>query len=718
MEIIGFLKVISRQKFVLIAVPLITVIITYFLVRQLPSVYTSKARLATGLVDDSKKAPANLDFLAAQGESMVNQQFNNLIQTIQLQKMYDQVSYKLILHDLTVTPDSMYRRPSKLLLQLNKAARAHAIDVYSDLYRRMEPLSLWDADQFGLNTVLVSMGYDEGSLKKNMAVYRVNTSDFVDIQFESENPILSAFAANTLAREFTIYYTNIFRENQVRSMNFLDSLQKMRQASVDKQMLELKNYKIENKILNLNEQARILYNQIADFETRREVAMKDVESYSGALKNLEQKFNPKDRQYLESTSTKINQDILSTTDLLKAANDAYIRSNYDERLKGRVDTLKNQITDQLNQSADRYDLNPLQTKQNIVIQKAQLEVSLDLARYSIVSLQSELDRLNRKFNGLVPHEAMIQSYEKSIDNAGKEYLDVLGKFNQTSMESNFAAQLKQIEVAMPGSPGPSKKMLLVILSGLISLFFCLAVLFILFFLDDDVHVSRQLANSIGIPVMGYLPRLDRSLLDLKKLWNEIETRPSEEPYRNLLRAIRFEIDSEMEGAKTLAITSMRPEEGKTFLALSLAYAYSMTGKKVLLIDGNFDSASISKAVKPAGYLEDILQGTLPVAQLGNESKITVLGNREADISLFELTDEDNVRRHLQSLKEAFDIILIESPALSALGKSKEWIVVADKAVAVFEADQRIGRYKQMQINYLKSLDNKFIGWVMNKVKSR
>ncbi len=716
MEINGFLKVLSRQKFVLIAVPLVTVIITYFLVRQLPNTFESKSRIATGLVDDTKKAPANLDFLVPQ-ESTITQQFNNLIQTIQLKRMYDQVSYLLILHDMT-SGDSAFRKPSKLLLQLNKDATRHAIEVYTDKYKKAEALLLYDKDQEGLSRVIASMNYDENSLRKTMQVYRVNNSDFIDIQFESENPGLSSFVANTLTKEFINYYTGIFKANQVRSVNFLDSLQQRRQGDVDEKMAQLKQYKIQNKILNLNEQARILYGQIADFETRREVASKDVDSYSGALKSIDKKFDPSERKYLESTTTKINQEISNGSEQLRLLTSEYIKSNYDESIKARIDALKNQVSAQINQATDKYLMNPLNSKEALVNQKMQVELNLDIARFSQASLQSELDRLNRKFNGLVPHEATIQAYEKQIDNAGKEYLDVLGKYNQSSMESNFSVQLKQIEYAMPGNAAPSKKMLLVILSGVISFVFCLAVLFILFFLDDDLHFGAQLADSTGIPVLGYLPELDKRLLNLKKIWSETHDKPADESYRNLLRSIRFEVDNEMGDDKILAITSLRPDEGKTFFSLNLAYAYSMAGKKVLLIDGNFDSPSISSAIKPEGFIEDILSERFTPQKPDAASKITIIGNKGEDVSLFELGSETNIRRHLQSFKESFDMILIESPSLAETGKSKEWIIVADKVVALFAAEQKVTRSKQAQIVYLKSLNERFIGWVMNKVKPR
>ena len=71
---------------------------------------------------------------------------------------------------------------------------------------------------------------------------------------------------------------------------------------------------------------------------------------------------------------------------------------------------------------------------------------------------------------------------------------------------------------------------------------------------------------------------------------------------------------------------------------------------------------------------------------------------------------------MQEMKAAFDVILVEAPSLSALSKSKEWVAVTDKTVAVFEAEQSINLVKESQIDYLKSLHGQFIGWVMNKVR--
>ncbi len=714
MELSNFLQLINRQKFILIGIPLFALLLTFFLVRKLPDTYTSQGRLATGLIDQSQQELINNNQTNSD-DNKISQQFSNLIQMMQLKKIYDQVSYQLIIHDLT--DDSPYHKPSKLMKDLSKDAKKHALDVFTKKYKQREPLSLWDADEKGLNELIVSMGYDEPKLKNKMVIYRANNSDFIDIEFESDSPLLSAFVINALCNEFIVYYSSLVRENQLKAVNFLDSLMKEKRSAMNGQMQDLKNYKIINRVLNLNEQAKSLYGQIADFETRKEITDKDILAYTGALKSIEEKFNPQDRKYLESTLTKINQEIVATKESLKQVSQDYIKSNYDVKYKRQIDSLQTVLSSQINQSTDKYILNPLAAKESLVLQKLNLEVQLDLAKNSVGTLNNEMIRLNQKFDKLVPHEAVIQSYETEIDIASKEYIEILKKFNQTSLESSFSVRLRQIELAMPGDAQPSKKMLIVILSGMLSFVFCMVVMFILFYLDDSIHVPKELADKTNLPVLGYLPFIKTSVVDLQHVWNEDSDKKKIE-FRNLLRSARFEIENEMKNEKILLLTSLKPFEGKTITALSLAYAYSAINKKVLLIDGNFADPSITSATHTKLFLEDYLNNKISLNEIKNEDKIIALGTKGGDVSLLELSDENTIREKLKALESVFDIIIIEMASLDTLNRAKEWIAFGNKLVAVFEANQTINLAKKEEVNYLTGLDNKFIGWVMNKVGSR
>lgn len=711
MEIQKFLLLLNKRKYLLLIVPLVTVIITFFLVRKLPDTYKSKSRVSTGLVDQSQQF---LESSKGQDENKISQQFSNLIEMNKLKRIIDQVSFQLMVHDLT--SDTPFRKESSLLKEIGPNARAHALDVFKEHIKSKEPLYLFDKDQFGINKVMISMGYDEASILKKLNIYRLNTSDFIEFEFESENPFLSAFVVNTLIKEFLVFYTDYIKGNQLKAVNFLDDLMKKKYDSMNAKMQLLRDYKIEKRVLNLNEQARSLYTQIADYESKLQLAQKDVEALEGAIKGIDKKFTPQDRKYLESTVVDINQSVVVTREFLRAVTNQLIKSNFDPAIKLKQDSIKQVLEEQILQSADRLIVSPLLSKQQLVQQRLTLEIALDQAKSSIPVLTAEVKRLNEKFDMLVPHEAMIQSFEGSVDVAGKEYLDIQNRYNQTSLESSLTVKLRQLEMAMPGPAEPSKKLLLVALSGIISFVFCLSALFLIFYLDDTIQHPTELANKSNLPVLAYLPYINTNILDLSNLWqNQVNNRVSI-AFKNLLRSLRFEVERELGNKKQLVITSLSDGEGKTLVTLGLAYAFSMVNKRVIVIDGNFDQPTVTHTTGTNTFLEDYLKNRISIAEIVKDNRVTVLGNRGGDISIFEFCDEQIVKPKLAMLRDAFDIVIIEAPSMDKLNKSREWIVLADKLISVFGSGSTLKNTKFQNMQYFHEIgDELFAGWVLNKV---
>ncbi|RYE25882.1 MAG: lipopolysaccharide biosynthesis protein, partial [Sphingobacteriaceae bacterium] len=246
MNINRFLKLLYRHRFILVAVPLLALVLTYFLTLKLPNVYVSTADIATGIVDPTQQVLGSADGVQ---ESKVNQQFSNLLGTIRLGKVIDQVSYSLIIHDLA-NPNP-FRPKSKLLQQLNSHARAHALETFKKKYQQRAPLDLTDPDEAGLESVLAAQQYDAESLKKNLTVYRADNSDFVHLEFPSEQPQLSAFVLNSLCKEFIAYTSSSEQKNKGNANEFLQKLVKQKLDTMNAKVAALKNYKIQNHILDL-----------------------------------------------------------------------------------------------------------------------------------------------------------------------------------------------------------------------------------------------------------------------------------------------------------------------------------------------------------------------------------------------------------------------------------------------------------------------------------
>jgi len=707
MELSSYFSLVGKYKYIIIIIVLATVISSYFLVKNLPDEYVSRTQIATGIVDASRHL-LDKDNPNAQ-QDQITREFSNLTEIIKLKKLIDNVSYQLIIHDLSSpTP---FRKLNHKFKDLSQAAIKHALIVYRAKLQNGEPLSLYNADEGGLNELLISMGYDERSLRKKLDIERDGESDFITISYTSENPELSAFVVNTLCKEFINYYTVNIKQNESNAIDFLSKLLEEKRNALNNKKDSLQQYKIKNGILNVEDQAKDIFAQILIYKDKKIEAERTIQSYDGAVKAIDNRFNPKDRQYIESTISQYNQAITNTEDQLRTLNNQYVHSGFNPTYKPAIDSLQKQLTTQIDNTSDRYITNPLVNKDNLVAKKLELEVSRDLARYSVDAIDRELRELNARFERLVPFDATVKTYESDVTIASQEYLDVLNKYNALNLQSNFSIKLMQVEPATPDVAEPSKKMLLIALSGVVSLIICLLVLFVLYYLDDNIKEPIDLVNRTQLPLLGSLNKINGPKPDLKKLW-DVENRQKMQQFKELLRSVRFEIDQELKGSKILGITSLGPGEGKTLLATSLAYSYSAINKKVLLIDGNFNNPTLSRTIQPKLFVEDYFRNNSYIER--DTSAISVLGNRGGDITLLEINDEKDIQREFDELKSRYDIILIDLPPLDSLNQSKEWLLFCNKAVAVFESNKIISRSQNQYIDYLKHLNQKFAGWILNK----
>jgi succinoglycan biosynthesis transport protein ExoP len=710
-EVYKFFTLVRRYRLSLIIIPIITIIITFFLVRNLANSYISQAQIATGIVDESQQQ--SLLIQTVTNRDQVAQKFSNLVEIMRMNRVLNQVGYRLILHDLT--SPQRFKKESKDLSELNIGARRHAIEVYTEKYNKAEALTLSNPDQNGLNRVLVSMGYDPDALRNKLNIFRSGESDYIVVQFESESPELSAYVVNQVSDEFMKSYSTALKSRKIRENDFLKNLLKEKTDSLSNRMSRLRNYKVSNGVINLPEQSKQLYNLVLEYDTKKQEAIEKTSSYAGALNEIDRKFDPKEREYIEAKLSKVNQSIVNTKAELSSLYNLYINNDLEQRYKDSYDSLSNKLTEQINKSADQYITNPLATKQALISEKMNLEIQMDISRYSINSIENKIKSLRQQLGKLVPKDADIQSLDMNIDIASKEYLDILDKYNQSNLESSFTSNISVVQPGVPGLAQPSKKMLLVILSGIITFVFCVLVIFIIYLLDHSVISAKGLADSTQVAVLGSLSLLKSPSVDLHSLWENNTLSKDSIQYKNQLRSIRHEIENLLHD-KILLITSLDRHEGKTLLSLSLSFAWKMTNKKVLLIDGNFSNPTISKASTAKFYLEDFLVESQNVNYHSRAGSIDVLCNKGGDISILELATFEQIKSKLDWAKNFYDLIIIETAALDDTNQAKEWLLFSEDTVSVFEAGKVITEKNKRYLSYLKE-SGYFRGWIFNKAIS-
>lgn len=709
MNIPDFIRNVWQNKWLVIFVPIVCAVLTFFLVKDLPQEYRSNVQLSTGITDRSQEILSGdrLDYFR------VSQQFGNVIELMKTRRVLNILSLDLVLHDLQ-NPSSAFSKLPEEVLELSPQELEEVISIFKAKQLHNDFVTTQDNQEYPLFDWVKSMGYDEKVISENLSIYRHGESDFINIEYISENPHLSAFAVNTFASEFIDYYHGVTSTSRRSTLALLDSILQDKKVSMDEKNNQLKNFKSGSGVLDLSAQSDILYQQIAEQENRRSQLMGEIQSLQGGIRSINEQLNS--GNFDSGNTVKVNNEIIQLGKQLDQANKRYFENNFSPADKRIIDSLEMLRTAKIAAMSRQSTVNKEELRTGLLKDKSDLEVALASANNTMSTINDELVALRARFGAMMPADAGVQNLQRETELAIKEYTDAMDRYNQAALENSAMLNLTVVESGFPGLPEPSKVIHLTIASWFASLVFILTVLLILFLLDHSINTSSQLAAATGKLVIGGVNYIRESERDLREIWDE--NNPTEDYvfYRDLLRALRFELDNSLSlsNEKVIGITSLSDGEGKTFLTSSLAYAFALINKKVLLIGNSYPNLTELITNKQQDENQKF-ESFLVKKEIKTEDMITVLSKNPDNKSLLEIKGSDGLVMAFDMLKKEFDIIIIDLSSLRSTNQVKEWLSFTDKSVAVFEAGNKISTQDR---EFLKHLDNHqgFLGWVINKVQ--
>lgn len=716
MNIQEFLNLARKYRWLIISIPAITLIITFFLVKNLPKEYKSEAKISTGLLDPSRQVASELQGYS--GPDIIiklNQQFTTIIDVMRMPKNMSLLSYRLILHDLTY-PQAPFTPLSAELKSLNTAQRHEAINLFESRLMKREVLTPLDNGKLMLYDLVKSMRYDAESLNKKLNINHEQNSDFISVEFLSQNTLLSVFVVNTLASDFINNYSLDQISNKNTSILVLDSLLKKKETVMNDRIRQLKDYKIKNGVLNLDKQSQIIYQQITDNENKKSQALINRQAALAALKNVNEKLEGRyNDKYLGAEVVADNQDIINLKNKIETAENIYLDGGYKASDKKKVDSLQLLLSSKLLKSNDRYVSDPLVAKQTLVQQRISIGIDLEKTTAGIKDIDRELDKLNAKFTGMVPFDAGVQDYERNADVATKEYLEILSRYNQTSLDKNIGLRLQLVQEGVPTVPESSKKPIYMALSMVASFAICFFLLFIIYFLDHSINNAQELKAATNGKVIGELNFIKTKNRDIAKIWEGEHADQEISLFKDQMRALRFEIDLLLaaENQKILGITSLKSAKSPIFTLIGLTYSFASLGKKILLIGDAGIAIELEKLkISTHQSIGNILAGSTLVA----DQSITFLSNDLSGKSLMEKGNQEGIHQIFSTFNTQFDLILVYLDPVNSLSAIKEWIFFTDQYIALFMAGDSIPDQEKEKLAQLNE-DKKFAGWIMSDVKA-
>ena len=265
-------------------------------------------------------------------------------------------------------------------------------------------------------------------------------------------------------------------------------------------------------------------------------------------------------------------------------------------------------------------------------------------------------------------------------------------------------------------------------------------------LDQTIRYGDDVFQYLGIPVLGLIPTydalsgrkrhlfvLDRELilgstpraLDGDALMPDLprsdlgihQGSAFSEAFRELRTSVILSSCGRF--ANSILVTSAQPGEGKTTVAVNLAYSLSQLGHKVLLVDADMRRPSIQRYFPPElSQLSSYLAGggawQLMVHPTGF-SRLSVMNAGQVPENPSELLSSDRMRMLLSEAMKEYRFVILDSPPLLNRADSRILGSMVGATILVVKGGRTPRQIVQYAESQARSVGANLIGVVLNNL---
>ena len=366
------------------------------------------------------------------------------------------------------------------------------------------------------------------------------------------------------------------------------------------------------------------------------------------------------------------------------------------------------------------------------------------------ALQQSLDKLKNVSNETGRVRVRLRELQREADASRTLYEAFLSRYKETSIRETANLPDSRIvsKADIPLNPSFPRTFLILpgaLLAGL--MLGCMLAIGIDYF-DRRVKSARQAEEITGIPTLAAIPLIDtrelaqrasRGRQELNRYHrNPAELLPAamqpplmryavEEPtslFAEAVRAVRLAIQRASRAApvKSIVVSSSVDGEGKTTLAVNLAFSLATTGARTILVEGDFRNPEMSRSLCPsaeAGAVE-LATGRARYEQALFADRSTGLAIlpaplRQESAGLSEFVFSDAMGKLLDQLRQHFDYVIIDAPPLVPLVDACALAEIADRIVLAIRWDSTPQEAVTQALNALGPACQRLIGTVLTRV---
>lgn len=324
--------------------------------------------------------------------------------------------------------------------------------------------------------------------------------------------------------------------------------------------------------------------------------------------------------------------------------------------------------------------------------------------------------------------------QRQADADGRLYNELLRLVEEERIAQSVEAQkigfLDHATVpTRPISMGRKKILILGCLFGLVVGCLLAAILELA---DKTIRTPEDVRTHLRLQVLGAVPVLDfkdlseyddsqrARLVDRLLVTHDYSPTPIGEAYRALRTNLLF---SKQAGKiRALVITSIAPNEGKSFTAANLAIIIAQQKSNTLLVDGDLRRGVLHNTFgcpKEPG-LTNYLSGMATLSEIVSETHIPNLSLVSCGALIpnpSELLGSLQMRRFIEEVRRRFDVVIFDSPPLTAATDAIVLGTQVDAMPIVIRAGQTRRDVAKERLEALKNIPVNVLGVILNGVES-
>ena len=543
----------------------------------------------------------------------------------------------------------------------------------------------------------------------------VRNTQLAKLSFDSFDPVLAERVPNTLAMIYIVSDLEARGETTRRSMSFLKD-----------QAEELKQ--------KLNESERALQ----DFREQEKIVVTKGVSVSGAIRQLEELETALDdarRKRLEAEAL-YNQISVARPGQPGASLES-LSVVQNNPVMARFKEAEAEAERRVSEASKRYGpehprMVAAQSDLKAVRDNVQRQVGTivdsvskdyEIAKANEASLERALARAKAESQAYNRKEFMLARLEREVASNRQLYDLFTLRAKETNTGDVPSAIARVIDPAMvPKSPvGPNKRN---IVGGamLAALALAIAIALLLEQLDITVKTSHEVEAKLEVKAVGILPRMRLAPgMPIERMFID----DNQSPFAEGIRSIRSDlllsgIDSPQ---KVVLLTSSLPEEGKTTVACNLAFAFSQI-KKTLLVEADMRRPKVARTLggdEHRSGLSELVAGSAPLDECvfpAQDSNLWVLQSGRVPLNPLELISSHRFSDVMETLKKAFDVIIIDSPPMQLVSDAMVLSQYATSILYVVKADSTpypLARHGLAQMKRISEPSLIGLGVVLNQL---